>query len=466
MLQWIQDHLSYTGGIEFKQLEKFRGVLVYISRTYPSFTPYLKGIHLTLDSWRPWRKADGWKMSHSEIQARLNAQSQDSFTDHIAVSSTSLTPPLRVHPVPRLASDIQALICLTSSLTPTQRKVRPDSTAIAFYGFADASGRGFGSTLVINNTVHFPHGQWSSSYVEQSSNFRELHNLISAMEEAHTAGLLFNCELFMFMDNSTAESAYFKGSSTSPKLFDLVLRLRCLQMSGDLSIHVIHVAGTRTRAEGTDGLSRGDFSMGVMVGQDILSFVPLHLDVLQRAPTIRSWVLSWYLSHPLIWLSPNDWYDQGQHTNHCVWTPPPAAADVAIELLAKSKHKRPSHQHIIIVPRLLTYRWRKLLSKTCDLVFTIPVGTDVWELTHHEPLIIGVAFPLISHRPWRLRGTKLLESAERHLQDLPKTASEWGRAILCQLFSSSGGVGPLADKRGAVHVIQRRDYVSFLSMSL
>jgi hypothetical protein len=35
-----------------KQLESIRGFLVYMARTYTTFVPYLKGIHLTLDSWR------------------------------------------------------------------------------------------------------------------------------------------------------------------------------------------------------------------------------------------------------------------------------------------------------------------------------------------------------------------------------------------------------------------------------
>ena len=48
--------------VEFKPLEKLRGFLVYLSRTYPSTTPYLKGLHLTLDSWRPNRDSEGWKL--------------------------------------------------------------------------------------------------------------------------------------------------------------------------------------------------------------------------------------------------------------------------------------------------------------------------------------------------------------------------------------------------------------------
>jgi len=36
--------------LEFKTLESHRGFLVYIARTYPMINPYLKGIHLSLDS--------------------------------------------------------------------------------------------------------------------------------------------------------------------------------------------------------------------------------------------------------------------------------------------------------------------------------------------------------------------------------------------------------------------------------
>jgi hypothetical protein len=37
-------------GIGHTSLESDRGFLIYVSQTYPSMVPYLKGIHLTLDS--------------------------------------------------------------------------------------------------------------------------------------------------------------------------------------------------------------------------------------------------------------------------------------------------------------------------------------------------------------------------------------------------------------------------------
>ncbi len=59
----------------------------------------------------------------------------------------------------------------------------------------------------------------------------------------------------MFTNYSTTEAAYWKGTSKSRKLFDLVLRLKKLEVEHDIILHVIHVSGKRMIAQGTDGLS-------------------------------------------------------------------------------------------------------------------------------------------------------------------------------------------------------------------
>ncbi len=176
--------------------------------------PYLKGIHLTLDSWRRWRKEDGWKMSMKEIQAVMVEQGWGDMEAPLEPGANK--PPLRAKAVPRLEHDVQALVRLTRDMDPLKRLVRPKGSMIALYGFADASGHGFGSTLVINNRVHFHHGQWAKHYDDESSNYRELDNLITAIEEALREGLLLKAELFMFTDNSTAEAAFYKGMPSSP----------------------------------------------------------------------------------------------------------------------------------------------------------------------------------------------------------------------------------------------------------
>ncbi|KAL7578816.1 hypothetical protein ACA910_016037 [Epithemia clementina (nom. ined.)] len=53
-------------GIERKNLERIRGFLAYVSLTYGMMVPYLKGLHLTLESGREDRDADGWQMTPQE----------------------------------------------------------------------------------------------------------------------------------------------------------------------------------------------------------------------------------------------------------------------------------------------------------------------------------------------------------------------------------------------------------------
>jgi hypothetical protein len=431
IIRWIGDCLESRSPLEHKTLERHRGFLVYVSRTYPFIVPYLKGIHLTLDSWRPWRKPDGWKMNAQEIQEALN---DDGFP---VDESFPTAAPSYVTPVPELHRDIMALQTLFQQDLPPKRLIRPSHTAIAVYGFGDASGTGFGSTLMIGNIVHYRHGQWNISIQEESSNYRELTNLVLSIEEVTHQGLLSNCELFFFTDNSTAEMAFHKGTSSSPKLFELVLRLRTLQMHHGLFLQVIHVAGTRMKAQGTDGLSRGSLADGVMMSQDMLTYVPLHESACSRQPSLRHWIQTWILAEPLNWLSPFDWFTTRHKTGCLAWCSPPAAAGAALEQLGSAIHKRPSTQHVILIPRLMTAAWRRLLGKICDLIFTVPVGSDVWPLFHHEPLIVGLYLPLSRHRPWRLQGTPFVDLVARELSDLPATDNNWGGNILCKFLQQA-----------------------------
>ena len=48
--------------LSHKELQSDRGFLVYVTRTYPAMVPYLKGFHLTLETWRGGRDLEGWKV--------------------------------------------------------------------------------------------------------------------------------------------------------------------------------------------------------------------------------------------------------------------------------------------------------------------------------------------------------------------------------------------------------------------
>jgi hypothetical protein len=161
----------------------------------------------------------------------------------------------------------------------------------------------------------------------------------------------------MFTDNYVTECAYFRGASSSPIQFDLVLRLRKLKLHAAWKIHVIYIAGNRMICHVADGFSQGDMLTGVMVGADMLTFIPLALTAVERQPELFEWVDSWWGTGDTSWLTPQGWYAGSGRIGMYVWWPPPAVADAALEQLCKCHLKRPrGFASLFIVPRLLTSR--------------------------------------------------------------------------------------------------------------
>jgi hypothetical protein len=103
VIRWIKVEMNKSDTIEFKQLESYRGFLVYLTRTYPDIIPHLKGVHLGLDSWRPWRKDHRWKMTIGEIQTALEEKGEDG-TPLLAHANKA---PMRVKWVPRLVDVLE-----------------------------------------------------------------------------------------------------------------------------------------------------------------------------------------------------------------------------------------------------------------------------------------------------------------------------------------------------------------------
>lgn len=114
-----------------------------------------------------------------------------------------------------------------------------------------------------------------------------------------------------------------------------------------------------------------------------------------------------------------NWFDQTTRNGDCcVWTPAPAAADVAGEMMAGVIHQQPNTLHLFIVPQLMTSRWQRRVGQLYDFEFKLEAGGKAWNLAQHEPLLIFVCLPLSVHRPWKLRGTKLLDQMDRKMREL------------------------------------------------
>jgi hypothetical protein len=402
-----------AGDLNHKQLERRQGFLVYVDQAYPSLVPYLKGIYITLDSWRSDRNEDGWKQTRVDMEhLRRNGYPEETmkaFSDE--------APRLVMH-VPRLEQDWNALLALTDPLFPPE-PVRSKHLLQVCYGFGDASGEVFGSIILLDGTIEWESGSWKEFYKTESSNRREFENLVQRLESFAKSHRGVAIEVFMFTDNYVAECVYFRGTSSSPILFGLVLRLRKLELHAGWKIHVIHIAGTRMISQGRDGLSQGDMLTGVMGGADILTFIPLALTAVERQPDMMEWVDSWWGTVNNSRLTPEGWYAGSGRIGTYVWCPPPAASDAALEQLCKCHLKRPGGvASLFIVPRMLTSRWRKRGFRVGTFSFTIPSATAMWKKGQHEPLICIACLPLSCHRPWSLWCTKLVGEMERSLRGM------------------------------------------------
>jgi hypothetical protein len=292
-----------------------------------------------------------------------------------------------------------------------------------------------------------------------SSNYRELLNLVMRLEELVEDGTLKDCEVFIFTDNSTAESVYWKGNSSSKTLFDLMHRLRKLEMKGELLLHMVHVAGTRMMEEGADGSSRGDHTAGVMSGKSVLKFVPLQISAPDAEPKLVDWFRScWdFKRGPLEHLTPEGWFSAGMEQGNFLWTPAPAAADVAGEQMARAIHKHPYSCHMFVAPRLMTARWRRRVAKLADFRFTLDAGFEHWKKGRHEPLLIFVCLPLSVHSPWKLRGCRFVGQAEGKLRKLSGSSPGRVGAVLRQLFIKARNMDRLPE--GVVRRLLQRPHL-------
>lgn len=478
---WLKSS-EETGLVNYKELESGRGFLIHLGRTYPMMVPYFKGIHHLLESWRAGRDVDGWRLNNKEWKSIIQAMEHrreegdsdirwEDVKESIKEEAEAAGRPtqLDITKVERFLPDLTALKDFFIHEKPPRRLMRAKKVAIVRYGFGDASGGGFGATWDSLDGVSYRFGIWGSDNSDKSSNFRELNNLVETLELAGDAGDLTGVEIFVMTDNSTAERAYFKGSSTSKLLHQLVHRLRSLELTRGCAIHLIHVAGTRMISQGTDGLSRGNIGEGVMKGISIRDFIPLHQTALERqGHTLETWLREWtYIEGDTLGtlelLTPFQWYSRGHdqlgstlnsdllywpsfRPGLFLWAPAPSVAEVALEELRKARLKRQESAHIFICPRLMEPSWRRHLNKSADIVFEIPAKFAYWNTDMHEPLILALYFPYLSHRPWHLKGSPSLLGVGKLVQSMWKAGEEPSWSALRQLWVVSRSLPNLSPK--------------------
>ena len=200
------------------ELERIRGFLIYVSRTYRWMVPYLKGLHLTIDSWREDRDEEGYRRKRPTPPREGGDWSWDWLSN--MWYDLDMEPPQdkivghkealgAVVGVPRLREDVRALGSLTVDPSPPQVNARPTRQVDVLYMMGDASGKGFGTAVWDNGSLYWESGHFTQDYSDESSNFREAANLVFRLEDMESEGKLEGAEVFVFMDNSVFEGTFY-----------------------------------------------------------------------------------------------------------------------------------------------------------------------------------------------------------------------------------------------------------------
>lgn len=230
--------------------------------------PYLKDTRQNLYSWMSARNKDGWKLFPEELREFYAPE------DH-EMSSVGKAPS-KVKALTRLKSDLTALTVLFSGKEPYRIPARVGKNGWVGYGMGNASGDGFGAFFYIDGVLLFRYDQWTSSIFEASSNYRDLRNLFEALEKHDREEKLRDCEVFLLIDNLVVENDFYKGSSSSEILSNLVLRMRKVELEGGIILHMIYMSRKRMIASGVDALSREHTTKGVMKRNSLLTYFPFH----------------------------------------------------------------------------------------------------------------------------------------------------------------------------------------------
>jgi hypothetical protein len=119
-----------------------------------------------------------------------------------------------------------------------------------------------------------------------------------------------------------------------------------------------------------------------------------------------------------------------------VWNVPPAAAEVVVEQLGFARLKRPEAIHMLVVPRLMTGRWRHHLTGGTDGYAHLD-DKEVWDISlHYELVLIYVCLPYRSENPKFEKRRELLVRIQRVMleQQVPAVCSRRRRHLLRKLL--------------------------------
>ena len=150
-----------------------------------------------------------------------------------------------------------------------------------------------------------------------------------------------------------------RGTSKSTPLWNLLLRIKLLELQLHCHLQVIHVPGTILIRQGTDGLSRG-VAMQPLASNLSNGLIPLLWRAAPASPSTLNWALDklpLQLPNSTTWTYQSDFSDWSQSLmihQSVLWCISPSFARQAILRALSTWVESPTTScHIFLVPRLL-----------------------------------------------------------------------------------------------------------------
>jgi hypothetical protein len=90
LLATLRELVLASEWVDHKVFEKIRVILVYVARTYKPLTPFLVGLHMLIDGWRPGIDDEGWILRQAEVEAIRDSKEEgdehhQSFINHQSI---------------------------------------------------------------------------------------------------------------------------------------------------------------------------------------------------------------------------------------------------------------------------------------------------------------------------------------------------------------------------------------------
>ena len=403
-LGWVLSQGGEGSFIDTAELRRIAGLGVHLTEVYRYGRSYLQGFFNAIEAFRDDRGLDGWRLTDAmEEAAKLEDEDSPRADAQLGYpAATRITAELLMH-----ASALQRMFAADEPLLIPVRPARAENLR---YIIGDASAEGFAiATQFPSGRIETKDGLWRADYSEGGSNLREATNHVNYLLSAISNGEHDGCEIWAATDNAVFSAVWHKGMSTAPHLFHLVLKLKMACYEHEVYLPLFHISGDRMISCGIDGGSRGDEEAGIYLGFDMRTFLPLNKGPFELAGTqLEDWCRGWMGSDFAPPLEPVEWFRRGHLPGIHVWGPPPGAALTVLKQLAKSRQKRPKKVcHVFVCQRLLWQEeWRSRFEKEMDVWFILQPGR-CWPASFHEPLLVGISFPMNSSTavggPWLVR---------------------------------------------------------------